>query len=48
MSLAFVYAKRTPLKDDEQGIMIGVGRITSIDDLQEWDYEPPDHKGLRS
>jgi hypothetical protein len=47
-SLVFVYAKRTPLTDDEQWIIVGVGSITSIGELEEWDYDPPDHKGLRS
>ena len=47
-SLVFVYAKRTPLKDDEQWIIVGVGRITSKGRLEEWNYDPADHKGLRS
>ena len=47
-SLIFVYAKRTPLIDDEQWMIIGVGRVTSIGDLQEWHYDPPKHSGLRS
>ena len=47
-SLVFVYAKRTPLSDDEQWIIIGVGRVTSKDGIEEWDYDPPNHKGLRS
>lgn len=47
-SLTFVYAKRTPLIDDEQWMIIGVGRVSSVGDLEEWDYEPPDHAGLRS
>jgi hypothetical protein len=47
-SLIFVYAKRTPLTDDEQWIIIGAGRITEVGDLQEWDYDLLDHQGLRS
>jgi hypothetical protein len=47
-SLIFVYARRTPLIDDDQWMIIGVGRITSIGDLQEWDYDPPKHVGIRS
>ena len=47
-SLVFIYAKRTPLTDDEQWTIIGAGRITAIGDLQEWDYDPQDHGGLRS
>ncbi|WP_175493800.1 AAA family ATPase [Microvirga guangxiensis] len=47
-SLVFAYAKRTPLIDDDQWMIIGVGQVTSVGDLQEWDYELPDHSGLRS
>ncbi|UWR45360.1 AAA family ATPase [Phaeobacter inhibens] len=47
-SLIFTYAKRTPLIDDDKWMLIGVGRITSVGDLQEWDYDPPNHDGLRS
>ena len=47
-SLVFIYAKRTPLTDDDQWIIVGVGRITEIGDLEEWDYDPQDHGGLRS
>ena len=47
-SLMFVYSKRTPLTDDDQWTIIGVGNITEIGDLQEWDYDPQDHHGLRS
>ncbi|MDQ7251284.1 AAA family ATPase [Dongia sedimenti] len=37
-SLVFMYAKRSPLIDDDQWMIVGVGRITSIGNLQEWDY----------
>ena len=47
-SLVFVYAKRTPLIDDDQWMIVGVGRITSISDLQEWDYDPPKNPPIRS
>jgi len=47
-SLVFVYAKRTPLIDDDQWMIVGVGRITSIGDLQEWDYDPPKNAPIRS
>jgi hypothetical protein len=47
-SLIFVYAKRTPLIDDDQWMIIGVGRVTSIGELQEWDYDPPKNTGIRS
>jgi hypothetical protein len=47
-SLIFAYAKRTPLIDEDQWIIVGVGRVTSIGELQEWDYDPPKHSGLRS
>ena len=42
------YAKRTPLTDDEQWTIVGAGRITSIGDLEEWNYDPQNHGGLRS
>ncbi len=47
-SLVFIYAKRTPLTDDEQWTIIGAGRVTAIGDLEEWDYDPQNHNGLRS
>jgi hypothetical protein len=47
-SLIFVYAKRTPLLDDEQWMFVGAGRVTSVGDLEEWEYDPPDHAGLHS
>jgi ATP-dependent exoDNAse (exonuclease V) alpha subunit len=47
-SLIFVYAKRTPLIDDDQWMIVGVGRITLIGDLQEWDYDPPKNAPIRS
>ncbi|MBX5454449.1 MAG: ATP-dependent RecD-like DNA helicase [Acidobacteriia bacterium] len=47
-SLIFVYAKRTPLIDDEQWMIVGVGRITSIGELQEWAYDPPENVPIRS
>lgn len=47
-SLIFIYAKRTPLIDLDQWMIIGVGRITSIGDLQEWDYDPPKNPPIRS
>jgi len=47
-SLVFAYAKRTPLIDDDQWVIVAVGRIKSIGDIQEWDYDPPRHSGLRS
>lgn len=47
-SLIFAYAKRTPLIDDDKWVLIGVGCITSVGGLQEWDYDPPKHDGLRS
>jgi ATP-dependent exoDNAse (exonuclease V) alpha subunit len=47
-SLIFAYAKRTPLLDDDQWMIVGVGRITWVADLQEWDYDPPKDSGLRS
>jgi hypothetical protein len=47
-SLIFVYAKRTPLIDDDQWMIVGVGHIMSIGELQEWDYDPPKNVPIRS
>lgn len=47
-SLVFVYAKRTPLLDDDQWMIVGVGRVTSIGKLQEWDYDASPAGELRS
>lgn len=47
-SLVFVYAKRTPLIDDDQWMIVGVGRVTSIGKLQEWDYKAAAGGALRS
>jgi hypothetical protein len=47
-SLIFVYAERTPLIDDDQWMIVGVGRITSIATLQEWDYDSPGNPSIRS
>ena len=47
-SLIFTYAKRTPLVDDGKWMLVGVGRITTVGKLQEWDYDPPKHDRLRS
>ena len=47
-SLIFVYAKRTPLIDDDQWMIVGVGRVTSVGELEEWDYDPPKNVPIRS
>jgi hypothetical protein len=47
-SLIFVYAKRTPLFDDDQWMIVGVGRVTALGELQEWDYDPPKNPSIRS
>ena len=47
-SLVFAYAKRTPLIDDDQWMIVGVGRVTSVGKLQEWDYDAPGKGSLRS
>ncbi len=47
-SLVFVYSKRTPLIDDDQWMIVGVGRVTSKGDLQEWTYNPPKNPSIRS
>lgn len=38
-SLVFFYVKRTPLLDDDQWIIVGAAKVTSVGDLREWDYE---------
>lgn len=47
-SLMFVYAKRTPLVDDDQWMIVSVGRVSSVGKLQEWDYDSPSKDSLRS
>jgi len=38
-SLVFFYAKRIPLVEDTRRVLIGVGRVTQIDDWVEYNYE---------
>ena len=47
-SLVFFYAKRTPLLDDDQWIIVGAAKVTSIGDLREWDYESGATSPIRS
>lgn len=37
-SLCFFYAKQTPLTEDSRRVIIGVGRVTHIGDLHEYEY----------
>jgi AAA domain len=47
-SLVFFYGKRAPLLDDDQWILVGAAKVTSIGDLREWDYEPGATSPIRS
>ena len=38
-SLCLFYAKQTPLSDDFRRVLIGIGRVTNVGDLVEYDYE---------
>ncbi|MBC8393998.1 MAG: AAA family ATPase [Deltaproteobacteria bacterium] len=38
-SLCFFYAKQTPLSDDPRKVLIGIGRVSSIGNLIEYEYE---------
>lgn len=38
-SLCFFYAKRTPLSDQSRRVIIGVGRVLSVGDATEYEYE---------
>ncbi len=38
-SLAFFYAKRTPLTDDSRRVIIGIGRVLKVDPPIEYNYE---------
>jgi hypothetical protein len=40
-SLAFFYAKRTPLAEDTRRVIIGVGRVTHVGDPVEYRYGEP-------
>ena len=44
----FVYAKRTPLIDDDQWMIVGVGRIASIGDLTRVGLRPAEKCPIRS
>lgn len=38
-SLVFFYAKRTPLTDDPRRVIVGIGRVNSVDPYVEYEYE---------
>lgn len=44
-SLCFFYSKNAPFIEDTKGrrIIIGIGKITGLGDIIEYDYEPSDH-----
>lgn len=43
-SLAFFYAKKTPLTDDPRRVIVGIGRVTGVGPATEYAYDgtPPD------
>lgn len=47
-SLVFFYAKRTPLLDDDQWVIVGAAKVASVGELREWDYEPGVTSPIRS
>ncbi len=47
-SLIFFYAKRTPLLDDDQWMIIGAATVTSVGDLEEWKYDGDQNPVIRS
>lgn len=40
-SLCFFYAKRTPLSDQARRVIVGVGRVLSVGDHREYEYNLP-------
>ena len=40
-SLCFFYAKKTPLSEDRRRVLIGVGRVLSVGDVEEYRYAVP-------
>lgn len=40
-SLCFFYAKRTPLSEDSRRVIVGVGRVTGVGNLVDYNYERP-------
>ncbi len=40
-SLCFFYAKRTPLSEDSRRVIVGVGRVTGVGCLIDYNYERP-------
>ncbi|AXV39097.1 AAA family ATPase [Methanobacterium sp. BAmetb5] len=46
-SLCFFYAKKVPFVEEQNRIIIGVGRVKQIDDYREYDYkEDREYRGL--
>lgn len=46
-SLCFFYAKDTPLSTSGRRAIVGVGRVLSVGKAVEYNYDRPDHNGLR-
>jgi hypothetical protein len=46
-SLCFFYAKDTPLTSSGRRVILGVGRVISVGAPVEYEYDKPDHRGLR-
>lgn len=47
-SLAFFYAKRTPLTEDSRRVIVGIGRVTGIGQATEYAYDKRPAGALRS
>lgn len=48
-SLAFFYAKKTPLTEDPRRVIVGIGRVTGVGPATEYAYDgPPPEGALRS
>ncbi|WP_164586733.1 AAA family ATPase [Rhizobium ruizarguesonis] len=48
VSLVFFYAKKTPLTEDPRRVIVGIGRVRSIGDATEYNYEDAPKNALRS
>ena len=46
-SLCFFYAKDTPLSSSGRRVILGIGRVLSVGAPVEYEYDKPDHRGLR-
>lgn len=47
-SLAFFYAKKTPLTEDRRRVIVGIGRVTGVGEATEYAYQDRSATALRS